>query len=135
MAMLGGGDMAQAKSGTFTGDGTANVALNIGFEPDAIIIDSGLNTAIAGTQGILGIYLVKGIFTMNFYHNSSTDNTERQYAKKITSTEDAWGGSSGAYRSYATYSNGTLTITNKTPSNDNVKLINGQAYSWTAYKA
>lgn len=127
--------MAQAKSGTFTGDGTATVQIDIGFEPDCIIVDSGISTGTAGTQGLLCVALVKGSLSINYYHNSSTDTSERTYNKRINSNDEPWGGDGGAYRSIASYSNGVFTVSNKTLNNANVYFINNQTYSWTAYKA
>lgn len=127
--------MAQSKSGTFTGNGTKAVELQVGFEPDVIVIDSGLNPAEAGYQGLIVVIIAKDIYTFNSVHNSITDtNNSRGYFARI----DGWGGSSsvGAYRNIATYANGILTVTNVTANpGATCAFINGQAYTWTAYKA
>lgn len=130
----GGGDVAQAIRGTFTGDGTATVALQTGFEPDVIVIDSGASVDVAGFQGLIAVCIVKGVFGINYYHNADTDNVERQFNGAVKSGADPWCGDLGAYRSYAIYSSGVLTVTNKTPSNANLYFANGQTYTWTAYK-
>lgn len=134
MQMLGGGDVAQSKSGSFVGDGTITTVLDIGFEPDVIVVESGLDVSVAGFQGVMLVVIAKGVMTFNYYHNSATDTNVRTYNDFIRPNQDAWGANSGAYRNYALYSDGKLTITNRT-NNANVVFINGQTYNWTAYKA
>lgn len=131
-----GGGSGQVKTGTFTGAPTASVNINIGFEPDIIVIDSDLDLGTAGWQGVKCIVIVKGVLTINFYHNSTTDTTKTHtYYDAISANQNPWGYDAGAYRSYATYSDGTLLVTNKTPNNANVQFVSGQTYRWTAYKA
>lgn len=134
MQMLGGGDVAQSKSGSFAGDGTITTVLDIGFEPDVIVVESGLDISVAGFQGVILVAIVKGVMTFNYYHNSATDTSVRTMNDFIRPNQDAWGADSGAYRNYALYSDGKLTVTNKT-NNSNFVFINGQTYNWTAYKA
>lgn len=134
MQMMGGGDVAQSKSGSFTGDGTITTVLDIGFEPDVIVIDSGIDYTTPSAQGLLMVAIAKGKFTLNFYHNSTTDVTSHNYPFDIISGTDSWGADSGAFRNYCIYSDGVLTVTNKT-NHANVVFINGQTYNWTAYKA
>ena len=135
MQMIGGGDMAQSKSGSFTGDGTKQVNLQIGFEPDVIIIDSGLPLKEAGPVGLYMVALAKNEFTLNANHNSVTDIYERTIFASLNGI--GWGDPSlGAYRNNATYADGVLTISNATinPSAQYL-FIDGQNYTWTAYKA
>lgn len=131
----GGGGSGSVKTGTFTGDGTASVSLDVGFEPDVIVIDSDLDFNTAGWQGIKCIVIAKGTLTVNFYHSSLTVTNKTAYSDAISANQNPWGSDARAYRSYATYSDGTLLVTNKEPSNANVKLIEGQTYTWKAYKA
>ena len=72
----GGGDVAQAIRGTFTGDGTATVALQTGFEPDVIVIDSGTDTVVAGLQGLVSVGMARGVFSINYYHNSKSKDDD-----------------------------------------------------------
>ena len=130
----GGGDVAQAIRGTFTGDGTATVALQTGFEPDVIVIDSGTDTVVAGFQGLVSVGMARGVFSINYYHNSDTDTTERNYNYSYRRNGDPWFNDAGAYRSCASYLGGVLTVTNRTTNNANVYFANGQTYTWTAYK-
>lgn len=130
----GGGDVAQAIRGTFTGDGTATVNLQTGFEPDVIVIDSGTSTDVAGFQGLIAVCIVKGVFGINYYHNSDSDTTERQYTYSVKAGDDPWCNNAGSFRSCASYSGGVLTVTNKITNNANVYFANGQTYTWTAYK-
>ena len=128
---------AKSKSGTFTGDGTKSVDLQIGFEPDVIVIDSGLHTNVAGPVGLYLVTLVKNIFTLNATHNSTTDtNSGRTMYGQLIGY--GWGsiGTIGAYRNIASYNNGVLTISNATNSpSEQYRFIEGQTYTWTAYKA
>lgn len=128
--------MAQSKNGTFTGDGTKNAALQIGFEPDVVIIDSGLPLNVAGAVGLYMVALAKGVFTLNVSHNSITDtNATRTMFSSLNGI--GWGDITlGAYRNNATYENGVLTISNATAAPlEQYCFINGQSYTWTAYKA
>lgn len=127
---------AKSKNGTFTGDGTKAVALQIGFEPDVIIIDSGLPMSIAGPVGLYMVAIAKNVFTLNANHNSTTDtNAARTIFGNLYGI--GWGDRSlGAYRNNATYENGVLTISNATNSpGAQYYFIEGQSYTWTAYKA
>lgn len=127
---------SKSKSGVFTGDGTKAVDLQIGFEPDVIIIESGLSLNVAGPVGLYKVALVKNVFTLNVSHNSLTDTTAtRTIFGQLNNI--GWGNSTiGAYRNVATYNNGVLTVTNITVSpSAQYCFISGQDYSWTAYKA
>lgn len=126
--------MAQAIRGAFTGDGTATVNLQTGFEPDVIVIDSGTDTVVAGFQGLISVGMGKGVFTLNYYHTSDTDDIERMYGYAYRRNGDPWFNDAGAFRSCASYSNGVFTVTNRTLTNANVCFANGQTYTWTAYK-
>lgn len=128
--------VAQAISGTFLGNGTKEVSLSIGFEPDVIIIDSGLATNVAGPVGLYSVAIAKNHFTLNVTHNSTTDtNAVRTIFGQLLNM--GWGDNStiGAYRNTATYQDGILTVTNVTYSPPAQYLfIADQEYSWTAYK-
>lgn len=128
---------AKSKSGTFTGDGTKVVALQIGFEPDVIIINSGLPLNVAGPVGLYMVAIAKNIFTLNASHNSTTDtNSSRTIFGQLYGI--GWGNPSslGSYRNFATYENGALTISNATNSpSEQYRFIEDQTYTWTAYKA
>ena len=132
----GGGGSSRAKSGTFFGDGTKSVALDIGFEPDVVIIDSGLPLKVAGYVGLYQVAIAKNVFTLNATHNSVTDaNAARVMFGQLNSI--GWGDSTlGAYRNNASYENGVLTVSNVTNSpSEQYRFINGQTYTWIAYKA
>ena len=133
----GGGGSGSVKTGSFVGDGTASVTLDIGFEPDVIVIDSDLDFATAGWQGLKCVNLVRNVLTINFYHNSTTDTAKTHaYFDAISVGQDPWGANGGAYRNYGVYSNnGELLVTNKTLNNANVFFVSGQTYTWAAYKA
>ena len=130
--------MAQSKSGSFTGNGTKQVDLQIGFEPDVIVIDSGLDSKVAGYVGLILVVIARNCVTVNMLHNSVTDtNASRGYMSKLANGDD-WGqvGTIGAYRNIASYANGVLTVTNATSSPGAMcYFIEDQTYNWTAYKA
>lgn len=127
---------ARSKSGTFVGDGTKAVDLQVGFEPDVIVIDSGIYAGTAGNTGLYMVAIAKNVFSVNYSHNSDTDTQIRGMAGSL-SPNLGWSDSSlGAYRSRAEYSNGVLTVTNATNApGAQYCFITGQTYTWTAYKA
>lgn len=128
--------MPQSKTGTFLGDGTKEVALSVGFEPDVIIIDSGLSTAAAGPVGLYIVAIAKNQFTLNVTHNSVTDtNAARTIFGQLLNS--GWGDRNlGAYRNKAVYQGGILTVTNVTANpSEQYRFIDEQEYTWTAYKA
>jgi len=131
MQMAGANKIA---TGTFTGDGTISVALNIGFEPDAVIIDSGLDYSVAGVAGILAISIAKGIVITNVTHNSTSITSFSGTLNVMKPSEDPWGADSATTnQNYCTYSDGVLTITNVTDG-ARTRFSNGQQFSWVAYK-
>lgn len=129
----GGGSV---KTGTFVGDGTKEVNLSVGFEPDVIVIDSGLDPSQSGYTGLIVVAIAKNVFTVNNTHNSDTDT---QNARTIYGSllNKGWGDNKvGAYRNVATYANGVLKVTNATNSpSAQYCFINAQTYTWVAYKA
>lgn len=128
--------MAQSKSGTFLGDGTKEVALTVGFEPDVIIIDTGLPLNVEGPVGLYAVAIAKNKFSLNTTHNSTTDTQQRTIFGQLLNA--GWGNTTtlGAYRSMAVYQGGVLTVTNVTANpSQQYRFIDGQEYTWTAYKA
>ena len=124
----------QAITGTFTGDDSATVNLQTGFEPDVVTITSNTSPAEAGFQGLILVSVAKGVVSYNFYHNSDSDANERQYGYGYRPGSDPWFNDAGAYRNCVSYSNGTTTVTNKTTNNANVYFADGVEYTWAAYK-
>lgn len=132
----GGGGSGSVKTGSFVGDGTKEVDLSIEFEPDVIIIDSGLDPSQSGYIGLIVVAIVKNVFTINNTHNSKTDTNN---ARTIYSSllNKGWGNTAvGTYRNIATYANGVLNVTNATANPMlQYRFIEGQTYTWKAYKA
>lgn len=124
---------AKAKSGTFVGTGSVSVALDIGFEPDVIVIDSGLDYTQAGWIGVISLTIVRGVLTVLYCHTGNTATNAQYYGYAIKSTDDPWATNTGSYRATASYSNGILTMVNATDVASQ-RYINGQTYSWKAYK-
>lgn len=127
----GGG--AQMVSGTFTGDGKINAALNIGFEPDIVEIVSSKDYAASGWAGVGDIVIIKNNISFIGRHNSTSATAVTVNANP--NMDGAYGSSSTApnYTPYGTYSSGTLTVSNK---NDGVgtRFRSGVTYSWHAFK-
>ena len=125
---------ATFKSGTFTGDRTINATLNIGFEPDAVIIIRDLRTDVIGLQNIV---FLKDRYTYNAVMYLSTSSGIRigENTNPIAVGEDSWGykESLGTYLSYGSYSNGVFTVTNKT-NGSRAYFIDGEQYTWVAYR-
>lgn len=122
-------------NGTFTGDGTQSVSLNIGFAPSMLIINSGLDYSVTGWVGIGDIVFEKGRLAFDSYHSNDTVNAPTvQINEKVGGTYGDYGSysSAGTYRAYGEYSNGAFTVYTKGNA-ANMKFISGQAYSWKAY--
>lgn len=132
----GGGGSGSVKTGSFVGDGTKEVDLSIEFEPDVIIIDSGLDPSQSGYIGLIVVAIVKNVFTINNTHNGKTDtnNARTIYGSLLNK---GWGNTAvGTYRNIATYANGVLNVTNATANPQlQYRFIEGQTYTWKAYKA
>ena len=132
----GGGGSGSVKTGTFVGDGTKEVDLSIGFEPDVIIINSGLDSSQSGYTGLIVVAIAKDVFTVNNTHNSDTDTQNARTIYGSLLNKGLGNNTVGAYRNIATYANGVLNVTNAT-ANPSAQycFINGQTYTWKAYKA
>ena len=133
---MGGGGSGNVKTGSFVGDGTKEVNLSVEFEPDVIVINSGLDPSQSGYTGLIVVAIAKNVFTVNNTHNSDTDT---QNARTIYGSllNKGWGSNAvGAYRNIATYANGILNVTNATANPQlQYRFIEGQTYTWVAYKA
>ena len=117
-------------SGTFTGDGNKTHAIDIGFEPDIIIIDSDLDLSEAGWTGNKSIMIAKGIISSNCLHTAASSTSGNIQGMPLSS-EDPWGANiSTAYKTTASYSNGVLAISNVSA----MYFVSGAQYRWTAYK-
>lgn len=127
----------QVASGTFTGDGTINVTLSLGFAPDVVMIASGLDYTVAGWAGIGDAAFIKGVCTYLKRHNTTTATTPTTNGN---STPGITGGDYGtqetasSYQAYATYADGNFTISNYS-NGTGTKFINGHTYTWKAFKA
>ena len=130
MAQMAG---AKVKTGTITGKGSATISIDVGFEPDIIVIASGLDYT-SSNLGMLNVVLVRGIVMYNTWRTSSAYGST---GNNVSPNGDVWGAkeSYGNYASYATYSNGVLTISNQATTTGRCYFIDGHTYTWTAYKA
>lgn len=130
-----GGSMSQHKSGNFTGDGTSSVALQIGFEPDVIVISAPVDWNSSGWAGAGLVGIAKGIFTCGARHSSTGIANVGYIVYCLDATTGDYGNAetapNGAY--YGSYSNGAFTITNSAPANGN-RFMSGTVYTWDAYK-
>lgn len=131
--MIGMANAAQIKTGTYTGQGSISATFNIGFEPDMFIITRDSRTPTAGIQIVV---LVKGYAVYNsIYYTYSGSLKSISYGNYISENDNVWGykDSLDAYLSYATYSDGVLTLTNST-TNGRFNFISDDDYSWIAIK-
>ena len=114
------------KSGTFMGNGTASVTIDMGFEPDVVIIDSGHRYNNPGFAGLMQAILIKGIIITNICHQSDTATNSLMYGNPIGEGQDVWGYKETpvSNTSYALYSNGQLTLTNASPQSASTRLKN-----------
>ena len=121
------------KQGTFIGDGTINVSLNVGFEPDYVIVERESKILTIGMQNV-SIIKGRAVYNSICYTSSSSGLVTICYGTYISENDDVWGHSStSTYRSYATYANGILTISNNTNSTRS-SFISGDKYTWIAIK-
>lgn len=125
---------ATIKSGTFTGDGTINVSLPIGFEPDGVIITTDVDWTVAGWTGIITAILIKGVCGLDYCHTGNTATNAQNYGRQLKLTDDPWAVGAGTYMPNGTYTNGVLNVSNNT-NTPSQTYANGRTYTWTAYKA
>lgn len=120
----------KSASGTFTGDGTKTQEIDIGFEPDVIVVDSDLDVSEAGWTGNKSIVIARKVLSSNCLHTSATATSGNVQGMPL-SPEDPWGENiSTAYKTTASYSNGILTISNVSA----MYFVSGAQYSWAAYR-
>ena len=126
---------ATIRTGTFTGDGTINASILIGFEPDVLLIESDSDYSTSGWAGIGHIIFWRAVNTVVTRHNSSsaTSVTTNAYPNLTESAPYGTANDAPTYCAVGSYSNGTFEITNKTDGNG-TRLRNGVTYSWTAIK-
>lgn len=126
------------KEGTFTGNGENIVSIDIGFEPDVLIISAGLDYHTAGWRGTCDIVFVKGRIIYSSNHSGSSQTNANVYANiNVGQSYGDYGNSADAplYYTYGTYNNGFMQVVNKESSPvASMIFINGQIYTWIAYK-
>lgn len=124
---------AQALSGTFTGDGTSNtVDISCGFVPDVVIIVGNLTTD-ASLVGPMLIGIARDLCAVSIYDTSSSSTTVKTSYSNF-SIQDLNDATYGTRESYATYSNGVLTVTNNTGSNAWGYFASGVTYNYVLVK-
>ena len=122
---------AKVKTGSFIGDGTTTVELDVGFKPDIVIIDCDLNFSTEGWVGAKNITIVRNTIVYQSRHNnatSTTPNTSINY--KIGGEYPEYG---AAESQYGIYENGKFTIVH--PNSTIIyRFITDQTYNWVAIK-
>ena len=133
MAMSSGG--LTTKTGTFTGDGTMNASLSIGFEPDIVLVESDVDYSVSGWQGVGHVFIWRGVTTGVKRHPNTTTTSATTNMNPFVDATYPYGraDTAGSYQIYCSYGDGVLSLTNK---NDGVgtRYINGKTYNWTAIK-
>ena len=136
MGMAGGN--ARVATGTFSNNGTASVSLNIGFEPDVVYISCGYGSTEYATAGWIGcafLCIVKNETMLYYRHNNDTSTM------LSVGVNTNLGGNHGAYGGidaptqnfYGTYSDGVLTVENRSPNTAYTHFIPSEVYTWVAF--
>lgn len=124
---------AQIKTGIYTGQGSVSAAFNIGFEPDLFIIT---RDSINPAPGMQNVALIKAHTVYNsLYYTGGGVLKIASYSNYIYEDDDAWGYKDdlAGFVSYATYSDGVLTLTNIS-SNSRCVFIDNDTYTWIAIR-
>lgn len=133
---LGGIDLnnAQCIEGTFVGDGTSSVALNVGFEPDVVVIESGLDFSQAW-QGTGTIVIAKNVFSASLRHATQSSTTATSVINVSFGEQYPYGNPTGstAYSFYGTYENGVFNVINERSTGATYFVV-GNTYSFKAYR-
>lgn len=130
MAQMAGA--SKIKTGSFTGNGSITASINIGFEPDVLVITRDSRVL---TPSIQNVIFVKGRCVCNVIcYTSSGEAKTLCYGTPIRENEDEWGNdTTDSYKSIGAYSDGVFTVGNKT--NGARSYFNfGDNYTWFAYK-
>ena len=122
--------------GTFTGDGTNSVALSLGFKPDFVYIWADVNYSESGWQGIGHVIVHRGDLIHTIRHASETATSSAGVTYWLTTGNGDFGISNNAPTNgfYGSYSDGTLTLTNKS-SSAQASFINSKTYKWVAFRS
>ena len=133
MGMAGG--IMRYASGSFEGDDTSSVQIQIGFEPDFLVIESDVDYSEAGWTGVGHVVIVKGIISSIIRHNNTTVSNAVVNTYPIVETGTDYGDATSvpAYCIYGTYANGSITLTNQNKG-VGVLFVDGRQYTWKAYK-
>ena len=131
---------SKVKTGSFNGNNTVTKILDIGFEPDVVVIStSDIDYSASGSGGLISVVCVKGVVMTNVFHNpSTTAQPWSPCANPVNENDDPWGAdkesyTGSSYPTYCRYSNGSLTVTNGQNAG-RVYFVSGKTYTWTAFK-
>lgn len=131
--VAGYGGKAEVKTGTFTGDKTTFTAnLNVGFEPDIVIVECDLNYTAPGWAGMGNIVIVKNVLTTHLRHNN-TALASANSTSNLCEESHPYGMTTGSSATYGIYSDGVFTITN-TSNSAGTRFVEDVTYKWTAVK-
>lgn len=132
--MASGG--AQVKTGTFTGNNSINVSLDIGFPPDVVVISSDQDYSQAGWAGIGHIVIAKGICSVAKRHPNDTATSPQlnvNGSQGTTGGDYGTSGTAGNYQAYATYTDGIFAVSNYS-NGVGTRFTSGVTYTWFAVK-
>lgn len=119
-------------SGTFTGNGTSTVALNIGFKPEAVAIKSNLDYTQTGWSGVGHVLLYRNVGSCIWRHNNTSASAAGGTTFFFGNYEYGNPETTASYVLYAEYSDGVLTLKNSSPG-AGTKFVNDIEYTWEAY--
>lgn len=121
-------------SGTFVGDGTNTVSIQIPFKPDVIVIASGREYTTAGWAGVGDIVMVRRKVSLCVRHANTSTTSYTTNAYPIYDNDSEYGTKEMAaqYTFFGNYNNGVMTIENVVLGTGTV-FTNNQQYTWDAY--
>lgn len=135
MVMLSMANAAKVKTGSFIGDGTNVIDLNLGFEPDIVFCYApNLDLTEAGWMGQSCAIIIKNVAAVQIRHNNETTATALSTANpRIGGDNPPYGNTVDSYNPYGSYTNGVFRLTNTT-NNGLTRFINNEHYEWVAIK-
>lgn len=123
----GGGGSAQTATGTFTGNGTTTATISCSFAPDLILVHGDLS-GTASLRGVVHFLIIKDTESLQV-----VDGSNSAYSPSLYNEVYGISGYGGTSYPYATYSNGTLTLT-MVQDTSSTRWTSGVTYNYTLVK-
>lgn len=123
----GGGGSAQTATGTFSGNGTINASISCSFAPDLILVHGDLS-GTASLRGVVHFLIIKDTESLQV-----VDGSNSAYSPSLYNEVYGISGYGGTAYPYATYSNGSLTLT-MVQDTSSTRWTSGVTYNYTLVK-